>query len=349
MIGAMRLRGHGVNRRVAAAASLSTGAWIAVAALLAGCSPAERAGAPLVRFVVGENLGAITVAGGDAWVNDFGREEVVRIDGRSGHVLARLPLGRHEALATAAGSVWALRWGERFFRVPNGPLVRIDSRSGREIQRLPARGPSGEGMIGFGVLASGGSLWVWGPNRVLELEASTGRALRDLPVDQRYGELTGAASDGGGGLIATTGDGHLARTAPAGVLPGRRQPALSGSRLQAVSEGRAFASRGGGVIAVSWDGARTLWRRQLGFRVSTVIPHDGVLLVQGAAFRDDGDRLWALDPATGRLLASARIPSFGTTAMALAGGSLWVTTAAGEVIVFPRLAIDLFIRRARAG
>ena len=140
-----------------------------------------------------------------------------------------------------------------------------------------------------------------------------------------------------------------ARTAPAGVLPGRRLAALSGSELQVVTGGRAIASRGGGVIAVSADGDRVLWRSQLGFRVSTVVPHDGVLLVQGAAFRDDGDRLWALDPAGGRVLASARIPSFGSTAMALAGGSLWVTTAAGEVIVFPRLAVDLFVRRARAG
>jgi outer membrane protein assembly factor BamB len=314
----------------------------------AGCATAERASAPVVRFEVGEGLGAITVAGGDVWVNDFGREEVVRIDGRSGRVLGRLPLGRREALATTDRSVWALRWGGRFFRVPNGPLVRIDSRTGRMIQRLGVRVPSGEAMIGFGVLASGSSLWVWGPDRVLQLEASSGRALRDLPVDQRYGELTGAAPDGSGGLLATTGDGHLSRTAPAGVLPGRQLPALSGSELQAVSGGRAFASRGGGVVAVSTDGARTLWRSQLGFRVSTILPHDGVLLAQGAAFRDDGDRLWALDPATGRVLASTRIPSFGSTAMALAGESLWVTTAAGEVIVFPALTVRLFVARARS-
>jgi len=321
---------------------------VVLLAALAGCSPTAGTGAPVVRLQVGEGLGAITVAGGDAWVNDYGREEVVRIDGRSGRVRGRLPLGRREALATTGRSVWALRWGGRFFRVPNGPLVRIDSRSGRMVQRLDVRGPSGEAMIGFGVLASGSSLWVWGPDRVLQLEASSGRALRDLPVDQRYGELTGAAADGGGGLLATTGDGHLSRTAPAGVLPGRQLPALSGAELQAVSGGRAFASRGGGIVAVSADGARTLWRSQLGFRISTILPHAGVLLAQGAAFRDDGDRLWALDPATGRVLASARIPSFGSTAMALAGDALWVTTAAGEVIVFPALAMRLFVARARS-
>src|SRR4051812_39475704 len=252
MIGVMRLRGHGASTPVAAAASLRPGARITFAVLLAalaGCSPAERASVPLMRFEAGENLGAMTVADGDVWVNDFGREEVVRIDGRDGRVLARLPLGSRIALATAGRSVWALRWGGRFFRTPTGPLLRIDPRSGRVVQRLAARGPSGAEMIGFGVLASGASLWVWGPNRVLQIEASSGRPLRDLPVDQRYGELTGAAPDGSGGLLATTGDGHLARTAPAGVLPGRRQPALSGSELQVVAGGPPPPSRRRGGVA----------------------------------------------------------------------------------------------------
>ena len=102
------------------------------------------------------------------------------------------------------------------------------------------------------------------------------------------------------------------------------------------------------MLAVTAAGARVLWRRPLGFRVSTVLPHDGVLLVHGAAFRDDGDRLWALDPATGRGLASTTIPSFGTIGMSLAGEPLWFTTAAGEVIVVPGLVADLFVARARA-
>jgi outer membrane protein assembly factor BamB len=321
---------------------------LALGVALAGCGSAERFAAPLVRFEAGENLGAIAIAGGEVWVNDFGREEVVRIDRRSGRVLGRLPLGRRMALAASGRSLWALRWGGRFFRAPNGPLVRIDPRSGRVLQRLAVRGPSGVEMVGFGVLASGGSVWVWGPDRVLQLEAWSSRPLRDFPVDQRFGELTGAAPDGAGGLLATTGGGHLAHIDATGMLAGPRQPALSGSELQAVAAGRALASRGGGVIAVSANRGRLLWRRQLGFRVSTVLPHAGVVLVQGAAFRDDGDRLWALDPATGRVLASTGIPSFGTTAMALAGGALWITTAAGEVIVIPELMVDLFLARARS-
>jgi outer membrane protein assembly factor BamB len=350
MIGPMPLRGHGASRPTAAAGSLRRGARIAVAALvlaLAGCSAGERSGAPLVRLDVGQNLGALTVAGGDVWVNDFGREELVRVDGRTGRVLGRLRGGRRIALASDSRSVWALRWGGRFFRTPNGPLYRIDSRSGRVLERLPLRGPSGVSMIGFGVIAGGGDLWVWGPDRVLQLEASSGRPLRDFGVVGPYGELTGVAPDGAGGLLATTGDGHLASIDAAGIVLRRAEPALFGAQLQVVVDGRAVASRGGGVLAVDADRGRLLWRRPLGFRVSTILPHAGVLLVHGAAFRDEGDRLWALDPATGRLLASTTIPSFGTTGMALAADSLWFTTAAGELIVAPPLLVRLFLATAR--
>jgi hypothetical protein len=48
------------------------------------------------------------------------------------------------------------------------------------------------------------------------------------------------------------------------------------------------------------------------------------------------------------VLASAIVPSFGTTSMTTAGGALWIATGAGEVIVVPPLLSRLF-RAARAG
>jgi len=88
---------------------------------------------------------------------------------------------------------------------------------------------------------------------------------------------------------------------------------------------------------------RLLWRRALGFRVSTVLESEGALLAQGAAFRDPGDRVWAFDPATGRTLASTIVPSFGTTSMTTAHGALWIATGAGEVIVVPPLLRHLLL------
>ena len=289
------------------------------------------AGALLVRVQAGAGLIALTPGFGDVWANDYGREQLVRLDGRTGRVLARLPLGRRISIAAGSGSVWALRWGGRFFRRPNGPLYRIDPATNRVTARIPLRSP------GFGVLHGGDALWVWGPDGVVRLEPARGRVLWELRVDQRRGELTGAATHAGG-VLALRADGRLVRFDERGAREGARAPALAGADLLAVAGSRVIAAAAGGaLLAVDAGTGRLLWRRSLGFRVSTVLESGGVLLTQGAAFRDPGDRVWALDPETGRILASTTVPSFGTTSMTTARGALWIATGAGEVIVVPAL------------
>ncbi len=340
----MRGRGHGANTRTAAAGSLRRGAWISVVALaaaLAGCSAGERGGAPLVRLEVGENLGAMAAGGRDVWVNDFGREQLLRIDGRSGHVRTRLDLGRRIALAVTSESVWALRWGGRFFRTPSGPLYRIDAATGRVTDRVPLGDD-----VAFGVLAGPSGIWVWGPRRVVRLDPGSAAITTAYDVASADGELTGAVVDGDG-LLASTADGRLIHLGEEGALPGRRSPALVRAELLAVDRGIALAAAVGALVAVDVRTGRLRWRRPLGFRISTLLRREGILLAHGAAFRDAGDRLWAIDTATGRVLASATIPSFGTTSMVRAGGGLWFATSAGEVIVLPPLAVRLFLSRAR--
>jgi outer membrane protein assembly factor BamB len=237
--------------------------------------------------------------------------------------------------------MWALRWGGRFFRTPNGPLYRIDPATNRVVARIPLRSPA------FGVLHGGDALWVWGPDRVLRLDPASGRVIRTLDVDRRYGELSGAVIHAGG-LLALRADGRLLRFDAAGARTTTRAPALAGAELLALAGSRAIAAHGGALLAADTRTGRLLWRQPLGFRVSTVLESGGVLLTQGAAFRDPGDRVWALDPATGRMLASTIVPSFGTTSMVTAAGALWLSTGAGEVIVVPPLLSRLF-RAARAG
>ena len=345
MIGPMRLLGHGASLPTAVAGSLSRGARNSVVAavlVLAGCSGGERSGAPPVRIEAGENLGAMTAAGGDVWVNDFGSEQLLRVDGRDGRVLERLPLGRRIALAAYRDAFWALRWGGRFFRTPNGPLYRIDAATGRITQRIPLDAA----QTYFGVLAGGGDTWVWGPSHVVRIDAAGGAITADYDVSDESGELTGAVLQPDG-LLASTVDGHLLRLGGDGTQHGPRAPALVRAELLAVEHGRAIAAAGGALIAVDVDTGRPLWRRPLGFRISTVLARDGILLAHGAAFRDAGDRVWAIDTATGRVLGGAVVPSFGTTSMTLAGGALWFASAAGELIVVPPLMVRLFLARAR--
>ena len=341
----MRPRGHGASRPSAVAASLRRGARIAILALaaaLAGCSGGEPSAAPLVRFEVGENLGAMTAAAGDVWVNDFGREALLRVDGRSGRVVARLRIGRRIALAAGRDAVWALRWGGRFFRTPSGPLYRIDPATNRVTNRIPLGGD-----VAFGVLTGPGDVWVWGPRRVIRLEPGSGAITTAYDVDDANGELTGAAVDGDG-LLATTADGRLVHLGEAGAVAGRRNPALVRAELLEVDRGLALAAAVGALVAVDARTGRLRWRRPLGFRISTLLRREGILLAHGAAFRDAGDRLWAIDTATGRVLASATIPSFGTTSMVEADGALWFATSAGAAIAVPPLAVRLFLARARA-
>jgi outer membrane protein assembly factor BamB len=313
---------------------------LAVIAALAGCAGGERPDAPLVRLQVGENLGTTATGGRDVWVNDFGREELLRLDGRSGRVLARLRLGRRVALAVTPEAVWALRWGGRFFRAPSGPLYRIDPATNRVTRRIPLGDD-----VAFGVLAGDRYLWVWGPHHVMTFERYSGTIIGGFRTD--YDELTGAVVDGDG-LLVTTADGRLLHLGEGARRLTRRNPALVRAELLAVDRGVALAAAAGALVAVDARTGQLRWRRPLGFRISTLLRREGILLVHGAAFRDAGDRLWAIDTATGRVLASATVPSFGTTSMVHAGGALWFATSAGEMIVMPPLITRLFLARAGA-
>ncbi len=316
---------------------------LALVAALAGCARGEPVAGPFVRLEAGDNLGALAAAGGDVWVNDFGSEDLVRIDGARGRVLARLPLGRRLALAADGPRLWALRWGGRFFRTPNGPLYRIDGATGRIARRIPLD----PGETYFGVVAGPGGVWVWGPRHVILVERYSGFIVNEFDLAEDAGELTGAVPQDDG-LLVSTADGRLLRLGREGIQPGPRVPQLARAELLAVDRGNALAAGAGALVAVDVRTGRVRWHRPLGFRISTLLPREGILLAHGAAFRDAGDRLWAIDTATGRILAGAVVPSFGTTSMIAANGALWFATSAGEVIAVPPLAVRLFLARARS-
>jgi outer membrane protein assembly factor BamB len=234
------------------------------------------------------------------------------------------------------------------FRWPNGPLFRIDPATNRVTARIPLRTGSGEPLVGFGVLVGAGGAWVWGPSEVTRIDPSSGRVVRVLSAGADGFELTGAVLHAGG-LLAVAADGGLVRfDRRRRVSRGAPEPALATADLLAAIGDHVLAAVDGTLIAADASTGRVLWRRALGFRVSTVIEAGGVLLAHGGSLGDQGDRVWAIEPATGRVLASTVLPSFGTTGMVVAGGSLWFATSAGELIVLPRAVTGLFLRRARA-
>ena len=178
---------------------------------------------PLTRVEVGENLGAMTAAGGDVWVNDFGREELLRVErpqragGRAAGARAagRAGRGRRERVGAALGRAV----------LPHAERAAVPDRRphGADHAALPLD-PE---QIYFGVLAGAGAVWVWGPRHVVRIDPASGSILADFGSTRESGDLTGAVLEGDGLLVSTV-DGHLLRIdAQRRARPGRRGPRSS--------------------------------------------------------------------------------------------------------------------------
>jgi outer membrane protein assembly factor BamB len=283
----------------------------------------------------GSGLGAVSGAAGDAWVDERWAQQILRLDGRDGRVLARIPVDGRVSMSAGAGALWALQSGGGYSRSLHGPLLRIDPATNRVAARIRVRTPADERVVGFGVVAARDAVWIWGPRDLLRVEPRSNRVVQAIAVGDDRGELTGLALAGRTPL-ATTADGHLLRFDPAtgaelAAIPLR----LPGPAVRRAGAGRLLVTARGSVAAVDPGSGRVGWRTRLGFRVGTVLESHGLVWVHGGNTHDAGDRLWALDAHTGAVRGSLRLPAFGTFGMAAVDGGLWITSAAGHVVVVP--------------
>ena len=207
-----------------------------------------------IRLRAGDGLGALTVASGDVWANDYGREQLVRLDAAAGACSPGSP-SAGASPAAGEGSLWALRWGGRFVPLAERSLFRIDPSTNRVAARIPLRAPSGEPMIGFGVLVGEGGVWVGGPSRVIRLDPSSGRVLRELSAGADRPELTSAVLHAGG-LLAVSAGGQLVRfDLRRRVRRGAPEPALETAELLAAVGDRGLGAVDGTLIAAdAWTG-----------------------------------------------------------------------------------------------
>jgi sugar lactone lactonase YvrE len=279
---------------------------------------------------VADGLGAVSGGAGDAWVDDRWSQHVLRIDHRTGRVTARIPVRGRVALAEDAGAVWIAQSGGEYGRGLRGPLMRVDPATNRVTARIPLRD------LGFGLEPDGDDLWVWGPRNLVRVDARASVAVQAILVGGDRGETTGFALLGGAPVL-TTADGHLVRyDRRTGDEVASIELPFTAPALQTASAERLIVVTGGEVAALDPTGRTVLWRKRLGFRVGTVVEDDGALWAYGADVRDAGDRVWKLDPETGRTLGSVLLPAFSTMGMAVIDGTVWVTTAGGRVLVLRR-------------
>jgi DNA-binding beta-propeller fold protein YncE len=212
-------------------------------------------GLPPVRggcWVVGMAAGA-----GALWLSQSG-ERLLRVDPRSGRVVAALALFGVGAPAVTAGGVWAeCCWGGIQGRHPAGSLVRVDPASSRVVARIPLPGlPTavGVGPSGVWVTGAGGPIW--------RVDPASGRVVVTMRVPGGLGGLPheGPAGEAGEVLVgreavwvADPASGRVLRVDPArNRLVGAvfvDAPVLVGESLVAAG-GRVWATSGSTLLVV---------------------------------------------------------------------------------------------------
>ena len=307
---------------------------------LLGWAPAWRRPVAPDPVAVGENLGAMTAAGGDVWVNDFGREELLRVSGRDGRVPHPAEAGRRVGAGRGRRERVGAALGRALLPHPERAPLPDRRRTGRITRRIPLD-PE---QIYFGVLAGAGAVWVWGPRHVVRIDPASGSILADFDIMKESGDLTGAVLEGDG-LAVSTVDGHLLHIRSYSVEHGSRAARWSApSCSPSTGAGRSppwparswpsTCGRAGCCGGGRWaSGSRRCSRARASCSPTaprSATPATGL----------------AIDTATGRVLAAAVVPSFGTTSMISAGGALWFATSAGELIAVPPFVVDLFVDRA---
>ena len=208
------------GRAIAAAPSLTAtaGTAMAVIATLAVAAifavTLHRSASPLAppqvvaRLQLADSLGGGTTAAfGSVWLDDTTRDQLIRVDARTRHVVARLPVHGDVVFAAAAGALWVLEGGHGLDFT--GPLLRIDPRTNRVTARVPLRTPAGKpfNAASGGLLGSTQDVWVYGQSGALHIDPRANRAT--------YAITTSAPPDSlaslGGDLWILTTDNHLLR------------------------------------------------------------------------------------------------------------------------------------------
>jgi hypothetical protein len=318
---------------LAAFATAVAAGVLLLATVFLGAPRPEPATPPGPRVVadlrLGDAFGATArPAFGAMWLSDSSRGEILRVDLRARRVTKRIPVGSEAALATGAGSVWALRRGPGY---QGGPLLRIGPATGRTIARIPLRTAAGGPFPGGSLLIGGGRVWVLGATGAMAVDPARDRVVAEIRLG---GDFT--VSD------AIVHDGELWISRKDGSVT--RFDARTGRRLgrAPLRNGGFFVPVAGNLLEVTPDAValmdpatgRAIWRRPLGTDLHDAAASGSRLFVVGG----DGpvgtrDRVWQLDARTGRIVGTLTMPEFGPEGLVAVGRGVWVITAPGRAVI----------------
>jgi hypothetical protein len=314
------------------AAAVAAGVAI-LFSLVLGTPEPEPATPPGPRVVadvaLGDAFGATArPAFGAMWLSDSSRGEILRVDLRTRRVTRRIQVGSEAALATSAGSVWALRRGPGY---QGGPLLRIGPATGRTIARITLRTAAGGPFPGGSLIVAGGRVWVLGPNGAMAVDPARDRVVAEIRLGGDYTVSDAVARDGE--LWLSRLDGSVtrfdARTGRRlGRLPWRTDGLLVpfGDKLIKMTKDR--------VALIDPATGRAAWRRPLGTDLHDAQISGSQLFVAGG----DGpatarDRVWQVDARTGRVVGALTMPEFGPEAIVPVGRGVWLITGGGRAVI----------------
>jgi PQQ-like domain len=317
--------------------------------------PAEPAPAP-IRLHVATGLGAAAAGDGAVWLHSPQDGVLLRMDPAQRRVTGRIAAGGPQpdvAIATGPGAVWAVSVRAAGHSSQPAPqartLLRIDPRSTRVVARIPLRVAGAPPIEPAGVTLVGDAVWVWGPDGAVRVDPQSDRAVLGIPVANvshfcvgdicgpkaAKGDVRGFAVHGGSVWMATE-SGQLERfDARTGARTGRLAiPPVSGQRpVIALDDVVVLDRRDGTMMGLDPGTGRQRWRTRVGVGVSAAHLAGDVLWITASDPGGGGDRLLGLDPHSGRIATRIALPSGRTQAIAVVGRDVWVTTAAGDVLV----------------
>jgi streptogramin lyase len=276
----------------------------------------------VVRVVgIGGSPADGVLAAGSLWISEFEDRQVVRLDPRTGRVLARVPLG--EGAPRIAGddrSVWAR--GDR--------LWRIDPRTNHAT--TPTGGPTGPELA-----VSDGDAWVnnrhYLSGESVDRITPTGDIVRRIPF-----RLPAQVAVGGRWLWVAGDDGTIARIDQRSGHTEHRWPRLAPGGTDEATRTLFADARGAWVLSPQGQIIRLE-----GDRVVRVLPIDDTVkpIMAPAA-----DALWVvtsddprnaaierIDPRSGRVTATVELGKHYPRALVPAPGGLWVVAGDGTVVL----------------
>jgi putative pyrroloquinoline-quinone binding quinoprotein len=272
----------------------------------------------------------IVPAFGSLWISDPVAGEVVRVDPQTRSVLARIPVGSGQYIATepVGDELWVR--SERDTR-----LQRIDPATNEVRARLELRTPDGRAFPSLFVLASGAGVWAVGDEGALRLDPRTGAGLQVVAAPT--GDSAARGFGIGDDVLWSLGtDGRIRRfDAATGEPQGAFVPGLAATQGIVGFGPDVMAGMDSTIARLDGSTGRVLWQRAFGDRIFASAAADGIIWMHVGTARQ-GDRLIAVAGDSGKVVSSTPLDAFGSNGMAVDGREIWVNTTGGDTLVLRR-------------